>query len=248
MMKWFHFMASSAWLYQFSEKIIPWLSVLGVMCFSYGLYGGLVLAPADYQQGDAFRIIYVHVPAAWMSLFVYTLMAFWAVIILVWRIKNAEVLLISSAPIGASFTVIALITGAIWGKPMWGTWWSWDARLTSELLLLFLYLGVIGLYLAIEDKRLASRIVAILVLVGVVNIPIIHFSVVWWNTLHQGSTVSLLGESHMSTSMLVPLLVMALAFKFYYAIALMFRVRTELIERETNSRWLKQMIEEHGYV
>jgi len=244
MMKWLHTMASSAWFYRFSGRVIPWLMILFIALLLYGLYGGLVLAPADYQQGDAFRIIYVHVPAAWMSLFIYVVMAVYGFIALVWRIKLAEVLLISSAPVGAAFTFLALVTGSLWGKPMWGTWWSWDARLTSELLLLFLYFGVMGLYAAIEDKRTASKAVSILTLVGVVNIPIIHYSVTWWNTLHQGSTVSMTDKSSMHIDMLAPLLVMALAFKVYYGIALLLRTRTELIEREPNSKWLKAIIEE----
>jgi len=247
MMKWIHTMASSAWFYRFSGKMIPWLMAIFTVLFVYGLYGGLVTAPADYQQGDAFRIIYIHVPAAWMSLFIYIVMAVYAFIALVWRIKLAEVLLISSAPIGAAFTFLALVTGSLWGKPMWGTWWSWDARLTSELLLLFLYWGVIGLYAAIEDKRTASRAVSILTLIGVVNIPIIHYSVEWWNTLHQGSSVTLTDKPSMPIEMLMPLLVMATAFKVFYAISLLLRTRSELVEREPNSKWLKQVIEENEH-
>jgi len=247
MMKWIHTMASSAWFYRFSGKCLPWLIAVFTVLFLVGLYGGLVTAPADYQQGDAFRIIYIHVPAAWMSLFVYIVMAVYAFIALVWRIKLAEVLLISSAPIGAAFTFLALVTGSLWGKPMWGTWWSWDARLTSELLLLFLYWGVIGLYAAIEDKRTASRAVSILTLIGVVNIPIIHYSVEWWNTLHQGSSVTLTDKPSMPIEMLMPLLVMATAFKLFYAISLLLRTRAELVEREPNSKWLKQVIEENDH-
>jgi len=247
MMKWFHTMASSAWFYRFSGKIIPWLMAIFAVLFLYGLYGGLITAPADYQQGDAFRIIYIHVPAAWMSLFVYVVMAIYGFIALVWRIKLAEVLLISSAPIGAAFTLLALVTGSLWGKPMWGTWWSWDARLTSELLLLFLYLGVIGLYAAIEDKRMASKAVSILALVGVVNIPIIHYSVKWWNTLHQGSTVTVTDKPSMHIDMLIPLLVMAAAFKVFYAISLLIRARAELVEREPNSKWVKQLLKESNH-
>ena len=149
-----------------------------------------MLAPTDYQQGDSYRIMFIHVPAAWMSLFIYIVMAGAGAIGLIWRMKLAEIIAISSAPIGASFTFLALVTGSIWGKPMWGTWWVWDARLTSELILLFLYLGVMALNNAIEDKRTAARATAMLAIVGVVNIPIIHYSVEWWNTLHQGPTVT----------------------------------------------------------
>lgn len=205
------------------------------------------MAPADYQQGDAFRIIYVHVPAAWMSLFIYIVMAVQAIIVLVWRIKISEMIVISSASIGAGFTFIALVTGSLWGKPMWGTWWTWDARLTSELILLFIYLGIIMLYSAYDDKRTASRAIAILTLVGVVNIPIIHYSVVWWNTLHQGATVSKLDKPSIAVEMLIPLLLMAIAFKLYYLLALFQRVKVEILNREFNSRWAKNLAKERVY-
>jgi heme exporter protein C len=208
----------------------------------WGLYGGLVQAPADYQQSDAFRIIYVHVPAAWMSLFIYVMMAIAGAIGIIWHVKMAEIVCVSSAPIGAMFTFLALATGSLWGKPMWGTWWVWDARLTSELILLFLYFGVMALYSAIEDKRMAARAVAILALVGLVNIPIIHYSVEWWNTLHQGPTVTKFDKPSMDTSMLIPLLVMAVAFKVYYFIALLLRMRVEILNRERNSKWVKELV------
>ena len=162
---------------------------------------------------------------------------------LIWRMKIAEVVMISSAPIGASFTFIALVTGSLWGKPMWGTWWVWDARLTAELILLFLYLGVISLYGAIEDKRTASKAVSILALVGVVNIPIIHYSVEWWNTLHQGPTVTKMDKPSIHLDMLVPLLVMAVAFKFYYAIAMLQMAKVEILKREQNTQWVKKLLE-----
>ena len=210
MFLWFHKLGSPPHFYRIAGKWIPWLAAIFLVLVVTGLYGGLVLAPVDYQQGDSYRIIFIHVPAAWMSLFVYVVMAFCGVVIMVWRMKLAEVVLISSAPIGASFTFLALATGSLWGKPMWGTWWVWDARLTSELILLFLYLGVIGLHSAIDDKRIASRAVAILAIVGVVNIPIIHYSVEWWQTLHQGPTVTKFDKPSIHWSMLLPLLLMAL--------------------------------------
>jgi heme exporter protein C len=213
---------------------------MGLM--AWGLYGGLIQAPADYQQSDAFRIIYVHVPAAWMSLFIYVMMAIAGAIGIIWHVKMAEIVCVTSAPIGAVFTFLALATGSLWGKPMWGTWWVWDARLTSELILLFLYFGVMALYNAIEDKRMAARAVAILALVGLVNIPIIHYSVEWWNTLHQGPTVTKFDKPSMDASMLIPLLVMAIAFKVYYFIALLLRMRAELLHRERNSKWVKELI------
>ena len=171
----FHKLASPPYFYAFAGRLVPWLGWTCVGLLIAGLYGGLVLAPADYQQGESYRIIFIHVPSAWMSLFIYVVMAVCGGIGLIWHIKVAEVIAASSASVGASFTFIALVTGSIWGKPMWGTYWVWDARLTSELILLFLYLGVIGLQSAIDDRRTASRACAVLSLVGLVNIPIIHF-------------------------------------------------------------------------
>jgi len=240
----FHKMASPPWFYRISGKLVPWFGAACALLMLYGLYGGLVLAPADYQQGDSFRIIYIHVPAAWMSLFIYVVMAVAGIIGLVWRMKMAEVVLISSAPIGAAFTFLALVTGSLWGKPMWGTWWVWDGRLTSELILLFLYLGVIALHNAIEDRQTAARAVAILAIVGVVNVPIIHYSVEWWSTLHQGPTVTKLDRPSIHIDMLIPLLVMAVAFKLYYVTALLIRSRVELLERERNSKWVREMLRE----
>jgi heme exporter protein C len=241
MFLWFHKLGSPPHFYRIAGKWIPWLSGIFMALLVAGLYGGLILAPTDYQQGESYRIIFVHVPAAWMSLFVYVVMAFCGVVIIVWRMKLAEVVLISSAPIGASFTFLALVTGSLWGKPMWGTYWVWDARLTSELILLFLYLGVIGLHNAIEDKRVAARAVAILALVGVVNIPIIHYSVEWWHSLHQGASLSKFDKPSMPPSMYVPILLMALAFQFYYALALFHKCRAELLRRERNSKWVEEL-------
>ena len=210
-----------------------------------GLYGGLVLAPPDYQQGDSFRIIFIHVPSAWMSLFIYMVMAGAGAVGLIWRIKLSHVVAASSAPIGASFTFLALATGSIWGKPMWGTWWVWDARLTSELILLFLYLGIIALRAAIEDPRTADRAAAVLAIVGVVNIPIIHYSVEWWNTLHQGPTVSKLDKPSIHVSMLIPLLIMSVAFTIYYFHNLLMRARCEVLEREKTSEWVQELAREN---
>lgn len=243
MIRFIHKLASPPYFYHFSGKALPWLVGLFAVFLLYGLYGGLVLAPADYQQGESYRIIYIHVPAAWLSLFIYIVMAISGAIGLIWRIKLADVIAISSAPIGAMFTFLALVTGSIWGKPMWGTWWEWEARLTSELVLLFLYLGVIALYNAVEDKRIASRAVAILALVGVVNIPIIHYSVEWWNTLHQGPTVTKFDKPSIHLSMLLPLLSMAVAFKVYYGMALLVRARNELLQRERNTGWVRELLQ-----
>jgi heme exporter protein C len=244
LVNWLNKIASPQRFYFFCGKWTPWLSLLFFILLSLGLYGGLVTAPADYQQGDAFRIIYVHVPAAWMSLFIYIVMATNAVVAIIWRIKVAEVSIICCAHIGAYFTFLALVTGSLWGKPMWGTWWTWDARLTSELVLLFLYLGIIALYNAYEDKRSASRAIAILTLVGVINIPIIHYSVVWWNTLHQGATVSKFDKPSIDTRMLIPLLEMGVAFSVYFFISLFQRARNEILQREFNSQWVKELVKE----
>ena len=238
-------LASPKYFYDMAGKLVPWFGGLFVLLVLPGLYGGLVLAPADYQQGDSFRIIYVHVPSAWMSMFIYVFMAVNAAVGLIWRIKLSDIMVSSSAPIGAAFTFLALVTGSLWGKPMWGTYWVWDARLTSELILLFLYLGFIALQTAIEDKRLAARAGAILVLVGVVNIPIIHYSVEWWNTLHQGPTVTKLDKPSIHISMLIPLLLMALAFQFYFFANLMMRARCEVLEREKHSTWVEALIDKH---
>ncbi len=174
---WFHKFGSPPYFYRVAGRWTPWLYAIAFVLGAWGFYGGLVMAPADYQQGESFRIMYVHVPCAWMGLFAYGFMAVNGFIALVWRIKISEILAMSAAPVGAAFTFITLVTGSLWGKPMWGTWWTWDARLTSELVLLFLYFGVIGLYHAIEDTRQAARAAAFLALVGVVNLPIVHYSV-----------------------------------------------------------------------
>ena len=242
MFLWFHKFGSPPHFYRIAGNWLPWLGAIFLLLLVAGVYGGLVLAPPDYQQGDSYRIIFIHVPSAWMSLFIYMVMAACGVVILVWRMKIAEIVLISSAPIGASFTFLALATGSLWGKPMWGTWWVWDARLTSELILLFLYLGVIGLHGAIEDKRVATRAIAILAIVGMVNIPIIHYSVEWWNSLHQGPTVTKFDKPSIHWSMLIPLLLLALAFQVYYLLALFQSCRAELLQRERNSKWVEELI------
>ncbi len=242
-MRFYHRLASPRHFYQIAGQWIPWLGAISLILLAWGLYEGLFVAPTDYQQGESYRIIFIHVPAAWMSMFIYLIMAVAGAINLVWRMKMAEVVLVSSAPIGAVFAFLALVTGSLWGKPMWGAWWVWDARLTSELFLLFLYLGIIALHGAIEDKRTAGRAVSILALVGVINLPIIHYSVEWWNTLHQGSTVSVMGGSKMDSRMLRPLLIMSFAFKFYYGMILFMRARNEVLDRERNTSWVRQIAE-----
>jgi len=247
LLKWYYRLGAPLWFYPLAGKLIPWVTLLFALFLLPGLYMGLVTASADYQQGDSFRIIYVHVPAAWMSMFVYLAMAIAAIFALVWRVRMAEIMIISSVPIGAGFTLIALLTGALWGKPMWGAWWVWDARLTSELILLFIYLGVFALYNAIEDKQTAGRAMSILTLVGVVNLPIIHYSVVWWNTLHQTTTVSVFKESSIHIEMLIPLLLMATAFKFLYLLILLLKMRANLIEQDISSGWVKKIIRDRQH-
>jgi heme exporter protein C len=235
---WFHKLASPPHAYRISAGLMPWFAWPAAVSIVVGLYGGLVLAPADYQQGDAFRIVYVHAPSAWLSMMVYATMAVAAGIGLVWRIKLAHAVAAASAPVGASFTFLALATGAIWGKPMWGTWWVWDARLTSELILLFLYAGVMALRASIDDRDRADRAAAVLALVGVVNLPIIHYSVYWWNTLHQPATLTRIGKPSMAGDMLWPLLAMLLGFTLFYGAILLVRLRGEILRRERDASWL----------
>jgi heme exporter protein C len=221
--------------------LIPWLGALTLLLLIAGLYLGLFVAPPDYQQGQSYRIMFVHVPSAWMSLFIYTFMAVLSAIYLIWNLKLADVMIRSSAALGASFTLLALVTGSLWGKPMWGAWWVWDARLTSELILLFLYLGYLALVSAVEDPRNAGRAGAVLLLVGVVNIPIIHYSVEWWNTLHQGPTVTKFDKPSIHVSMLWPLLLMAGAFQLFYFTTALMRARAEVLERERRSDWVREL-------
>ena len=242
MWNWTHKFGSPRYFYRISGLLLPWLSTLCLVLMLIGLYLGLVVAPSDYEQGESYRIIYIHVPSAWMSMFIYVLMAVFAAIGLIWRAKLAAVLATASAPIGASFTFLALVTGSIWGKPMWGTWWVWDARLTSELILLFLYFGFMALQSAISDRQTAWRAASILLLVGVVNIPIIHFSVEWWYTLHQPATITKFDKPSIHVSMLIPLLLMAVAFKLFYGSVLLSRARSEILQRERKTHWVRELV------
>jgi heme exporter protein C len=216
----------------FSTRTLPWLYFLFGISLTCGLYGGLLLAPADAIQGDGFRIIYVHVPCAFLSLLIYAVMTGAAFCLLVWRLKMAALVMRQSVSLGASFTFLALITGSLWGKPMWGTWWLWDARLTSELILLFLYVGILLFQSAVTDKPMGNRAVAILILIGSVDLPIIHYSVYWWNTLHQGTTLNLFRPSLIDKSMLYPLIAMLIAFTVYYGMILFLRIRNDLLESQ----------------
>ena len=242
MWTWFYKLASPPYVFGVAAALTPWFAALAALAIGYGAVAGLVCAPPDYQQGDAFRIIYVHAPAAWLSLFAYTTMAVAGGIGLIWRIKMGHAVAAATAPIGASFTLLALVTGSLWGRPMWGTYWAWDPRLTSELILLFLYVGVMSLRPAFEEPARGDRAAALLSIVGVVNVPIIHFSVVWWNSLHQGATVAKIGKSEMPASMLLPLLSMLLGFMLFYGAVLCIRVRGEVLIRERQATWVREAV------
>jgi heme exporter protein C len=246
MWTWFHRLASPPHAYRVAGRLTPWLGWTAAALIAVSLYGGLVWAPPDEEMGQGFRIIYVHVPSAWMSLFTYTTMAVAAAIGLIWRIKLAHAAAAGTAVLGASFTFLALVTGSLWGKPMWGTWWVWDGRLTSELVLLFLFLGYIALRAAFEDTDRADRASAILAIVGLVNVPIVHYSVEWWATLHQGPTVTRFAAPAIDTRMLLPLLGMVLGFTVYYAAVLTLRLRAEILERERHARWVAELLDGTG--
>ncbi|MFG0834902.1 MULTISPECIES: heme ABC transporter permease [Aeromonas] len=243
MWKWLHPYAKPEQAYRLAGRLLPWFAVISLLAFIIGTVWGLAFAPADYQQGDSFRIIYLHVPAAILSMGAYSTMAIAAFIGMVWQLRMADMTVAAIAPVGAVFTFIALLTGAAWGKPMWGAWWVWDARLTSELILLFLYLGVIALYNAFSDKVVAGRAAGILALVGVINLPIIHYSVEWWNTLHQGASITKLAKPSIAPSMLWPLLVMIVAFATFLGALTLMRFRNELIMREWHRPWVKALAE-----
>ena len=237
---WFKYSTPQAF-YPLAGRMIPWFAWSAVVFAVIGLYISFAIAPTDFQQGEAYRIIFVHVPAAWMSMFIYIVMAVWAAIGLILNARLSAMMAQALAPTGAIFTLLALVTGSLWGKPTWGTWWVWDARLTSELILLFLYLGFIALQAAIDDPRRADRAGALLALVGVVNIPIIYFSVKWWNTLHQGSTINMGAAPKMVATMLIGMLLMALAFWMYTIAVVLMRVRCIMLERERTAEWVKEL-------
>jgi heme exporter protein C len=243
MPNWFKY-SSPAAFYPIAGKIIPWSYGIAAVLAVWGLYIGFFLAPTDATQGDAYRVIFIHVPAAWMSMFIYMVMAAWAGLGLILNTRLSSMMAQALAPTGALLTFIALWTGALWGKPTWGAWWVWDARLTSELILLFLYIGYMSLTAAIDDPRRADKAGAILALVGAVNVPIIYFSVKWWNTLHQGASVSLTKAPAMAAIMLQGMLVMALACWAYCIAAALSRARLIMLEREKNSAWVQEQLEQ----
>ncbi len=229
--------------YSLAGKLIPWFAAVALILTVLGLYVGYFVAPTDRQQGDAYRIIFLHVPAAWMSMFIYMVMAFWAGIGLVFNTRMSSMMATALAPTGAMFTFLALWTGALWGKPTWGAWWVWDARLTSELILLFLYIGFMALQASIDEPRRADKAGAVLALVGVINVPIIYFSVQWWNTLHQGSSINMKSAPTMAMTMLLGMLIMALAFWAYTIAMTLYRVRCIVLEREQHTDWVQQLAE-----
>lgn len=238
---WFNQTGSPPNFDRFCARWAPWAWALAIATLAIGVYGALHVVPADAKQGENFRILYLHVPAAWMSLFIYVVMAVQAVIALVWRIKACEILAMACAPVGAAFTLITLATGSIWGRPTWGTWWEWDPRMTSELVLLFLYFGVMGLNAAIEDRRAAARAAGFLALIGLVNVPIVHFAVDWWNSLHQGATIRLVGPSTIDSSMLWPLVATAVGTKAWFVASLLQRARAINLEQEANKDWARRL-------
>ncbi len=230
-MNWYKYSSPTAF-YPLAGKLIPWFAVPATLLFIIGLYLGFFVAPTDAQQGDAYRIIFIHVPAAWMGMFLYVLMAFYAAIGWAFNARLASMMASSLAITGAMFTFLSLVTGALWGKPTWGTYWVWDARMTSTLILLFLYIGFISLQAAIDDVRRADRAGALVAIVGVINVPIIYYSVQWWNTLHQGATLRLLGKPSMDQSMLLPMLIVLAACWLYSVAVVLQRLRCIILERE----------------
>ncbi len=242
----FHKLGSPKWFFGIASTLMPWLLWVGVALLGAGIGWGLVFAPQDYLQGNSYRIIFIHVPSAFLAQSVYIMMAVAGLVTLVWRMKLADVFVRAVAPVGAVLTFLALFTGAVWGKPTWGTWWIWDARLTSMLILLFLYFGVIALGAAISDEKSSARAVAVLVLVGVVNIPIIKYSVEWWNTLHQPATFKLTEKPSMPPEMWVPLLLSVLGLYLIFGWLACLRMQTEILMREGRTRWVKELVQVRG--
>ena len=242
--RWFHRMGSPRWFYEITGRWLPWLIPLAFSLLAIGLFWGLFLAPPDARQGQSYRIIFVHVPASFLALVGYYVLAIAGAIGLIWRIKMSFILMKAAAPIGAALTFIALFTGAIWGKPTWGTYWVWDARITSMLILLFLYLGVMALQRALVSTDTAFKASAILALIGTVNIPIIYKSVDWWYTLHQPATLKLTSSSTMHIEMLQPLFLMICGFYLFYVLVLILFARLEILQREKSSRWVRSLVSE----
>ena len=239
---WFHKWTSPKWFFRMAASWLPWLSGLAAVLITVAVVWGLLFAPPDYQQGNSFRIFYIHLPSVILAQSVFMFMATAGVVLLVWRIKLAEIFIRVAAPFGASMTLLALLTGAIWGKPTWGTWWEWDARLTSTLIQFFLYLGVMGIFSAMESIESAGRAAALTCVVGVVNIPIIKYSVEWWNTLHQPPTFTLTDKPEMPPEMWIPALISVIGFYCFFGVVTFYRMRSEIIFRERRSQWLRDAL------
>ncbi len=233
--------ASPAKFYSLAGRLTPWFGVAAVILCIVGLYLGFGVAPTDYQQGEVYRIIYIHVPSAWMAMVSYLAMAFWCAVFLIWKTRVSAMMAQALAPTGAMLAFIALWTGALWGRPTWGTYWVWDARLTSTLILLFLYIGFMALRASIDDERKADKAAAVLALVGSINVPIIYFSVKWWNSLHQGASVSPAMAPKMAQTMLLAMLIMTLAVWCYTIAVSLYRARTIVLEREAGADWIKKI-------
>jgi len=240
----FHRFAAPPEFYRLAGRLVPWFGSLAAVLAVFGLYLGFFVAPTDFQQGEVYRIIFIHVPAAWMSMFIYAIMAFWAGVGLAFNTRMSSMWACALAPTGALMTFLALWTGALWGRPAWGTYWAWDARMTSYLILLFLYIGFMALHAAIDDPRRADRAAGVLALVGVVNLPIIYFSVQWWNSLHQGASISLTRAPTMAATMLEAMFVMMFALWMYSIAAALARARAILLERERRSGWAQAAAKE----
>jgi len=241
LLDWFSQLLSGPRFSHFSGRLARWLLALGGLALVFGTVWGLVYAPVDYQQGDSYRIIFIHVPSAFIAMSGYSFMAVAAVIALIWRTKLAEAIVTATAPVGAVFAFLALVTGSLWGKPMWGAYWAWDARLTSVLILFFIYLGIMALNSAYDDARKGARAAALLVVVGVVNLPIIHYSVEWWNSLHQGSTLKLTQSSSIAPEMLHPLLLTLLGTNLLFFAVVLLRSRARFLERERRKQWAAEI-------
>src|SRR5665213_1391197 len=239
---WFHRLGSPPFVYGLAQRLTPWLAWSAGISLAVGIFDGLVLSPPDYQQGDGYRIIYVHAATATLSLTIYTVMAIAAAVAHIWRIKVANAVAASCAPIGLSFTVVGLLTGMLWGKPMWGTYWVWDPKLVSMLLMVFLYLGYMGLRASFDDVARADRVSGMLAVVGFVNVPIVYFSVYWWNSLHQAPSVFKCGKPTMATSMLIPFLTVWLGFNLFFAAVALVSLRAELLRRERAASWVRQAV------
>ncbi len=237
----FHKLGSPKWFYDISSKWLPWLSAIAALLMVSGVVWGLLYAPVDFRQGNSYRIIFIHVPSAFLAQSVFISLAVAGVVSLVWKMKLADMYIKAAAPIGATMTFLALVTGAVWGKPTWGTWWVWDARLTAMLILLFLYFGVIALQAAIDDANVAAKAASVLSIVGSINVPIIKMSVEWWNTLHQPATLKLTEKPSMHPDMLIPLLIMIAGFYFFFAVVAILRTRNEILVREKRTKWVQAL-------